>query len=66
MSSRHTNVKPVTTPTSQPVKEAKVARYWFLWAVAASMGASVMWGVFTMYASPNFVVDMANQLWSCF
>jgi hypothetical protein len=32
----------------------------------ASIGASLMWGAFSMYTSPEFIVDMANQLWSCF
>ncbi|UFS57024.1 hypothetical protein LN050_04140 [Comamonadaceae bacterium M7527] len=66
MSSTHTKVQPATTPTSQPAEGAKVARYWPLWVVATAMSASLMWGVFTMYTRPDFVVDMANQLWSCF
>jgi hypothetical protein len=28
--------------------------------------AGVLWLVFAMYTQPEFVVNMANQLWSCF
>jgi hypothetical protein len=36
--------------------------YAFLWcAIAAALA-----GVFLLYARPDFMVQIANQLWSCF
>jgi hypothetical protein len=34
--------------------------FWRILALAA------LAGVFLMYTRPDFMVDMANQLWSCF
>jgi hypothetical protein len=34
--------------------------FWCIVALAA------LAGVFLMYTRPDFMVDMANQLWSCF
>lgn len=34
-----------------------------LWSVVAVMALAA---VFLMYTRPDFIVDMANQLWSCF
>lgn len=34
--------------------------FWRILALAALVG------VFLMYTRPDFMVDMANQLWSCF
>jgi len=32
----------------------------------AALTATVLAGVFMLYAQPDFMVQMANQLWSCF
>lgn len=66
MSSNYQNAKPVAAAVDPVVAGASVARLWPVWVVVASIGASLMWGVFSMYTSPEFIVDMANQLWSCF
>jgi hypothetical protein len=34
-----------------------------LWCTLA---LTALGGVFLMYTRPDFMVDMANQLWSCF
>lgn len=34
-----------------------------LWMAAA---LAVLLGVFGLYLRPEFMVDMANQIWSCF
>jgi len=33
---------------------------------AGVLAAGVLAGVFLMYTQPDFMVQMANQLWSCF
>lgn len=37
-------------------------KHWWLGALAAI----VLAGVFFLYTQPDFMVQMANQLWSCF
>lgn len=37
-------------------------KHWWLGALAAT----VLAGVFFLYTQPDFMVQMANQLWSCF
>lgn len=32
----------------------------------ATLAALVLAGVFFLYTQPDFMVQMANQLWSCF
>jgi len=34
--------------------------------VAAVLAVGVLAGVFLLYTQPDFMVQMANQLWSCF
>ncbi|MFZ2305837.1 MAG: hypothetical protein WAW73_15890 [Rhodoferax sp.] len=36
--------------------------HWWLGALAAA----VLAGVFFLYTQPDFMVQMANQVWSCF
>lgn len=31
-----------------------------------ALAAAVLAGVFFLYTQPDFMVQMANQLWSCF
>lgn len=31
-----------------------------------ALAAAVLAGVFLLYTRPDFMVQMANQLWSCF
>ena len=31
-----------------------------------ALAAGVLAGVFLLYTQPDFMVQMANQLWSCF
>ena len=45
------------TPTHRPA---------LLWLALGGAATGVLWLVFTMYTQPEFVVNMANQLWSCF
>lgn len=33
---------------------------------AAVLAAAVLGGVFLLYTQPDFMVQMSNQLWSCF
>lgn len=32
----------------------------------ATLALAVLMAVFAMYTQPDFLVQMANQLWSCF
>ncbi len=34
--------------------------------VIASLAAAALAGVFVMYTRPDFMVQMANQVWACF
>lgn len=36
------------------------------WRILALAALAALAGVFLMYTRPDFMVDMANQLWSCF
>jgi len=38
---------------------------WSVWA-GAVMALSVLMLVFSLYTRPDFLLTMANQLWSCF
>ena len=45
----------------QPIP-AKVAKRVAIWTAVTA----VMLGVFAMYARPEFLVTLADQLWACF
>lgn len=34
--------------------------------LGASLAVGVLGGVFLLYTRPDFLVQMANQLWACF
>lgn len=34
--------------------------------LAATAAGLVLWGTLTLYRQPDFLVQMADQLWSCF
>lgn len=51
------------TPAHQG-EPAPVRQRWLI--TAATLAAAVLAGVFMLYAQPDFMVQMANQLWSCF
>jgi hypothetical protein len=34
--------------------------------VLTALAVAVLMAVFAMYTQPDFLVQMANQLWSCF
>jgi len=54
------------TARSQPTPSRPLSqRLGFRLVAAVAIGA-VLLGVFTMYAHPDFLVSMADQLWSCF
>ncbi|WCM89720.1 hypothetical protein [Acidovorax sp. NCPPB 3576] len=58
---------PHPSPSPQPghagaVRTARVRRAWAWGAV----GAALLTAVFLLYAEPDFVVMMADQLWACF
>jgi len=36
------------------------------WSVRALVLLAVLGGIFTLYGEPDFLVQMANQIWSCF
>ena len=38
---------------------------WRLWLVRLAVVVALA-AVFMLYTRPDFMVDMANQLWSCF
>lgn len=40
----------------------KPSRQWFIGALALA----VLAGVFYLYTQPDFLVQLANQLWACF
>ena len=40
----------------------KPGRQWF----AAALALGVLAGVFALYTRPDFLVQLANQLWACF
>ncbi|MFZ3129423.1 MAG: hypothetical protein WA136_15550 [Rhodoferax sp.] len=40
----------------------KPLRPWFVGALALA----VLAGVFSLYTQPDFLVQLANQLWACF
>ena len=51
--------------TSTPPPSSPALRGWVkaaLWALVLI----VLGGVFAMYLQPDFMVDMANQVWACF
>jgi hypothetical protein len=36
------------------------------WSVRALVLLAVLGSIFTLYGEPDFLVQMANQIWSCF
>ena len=36
------------------------------WSVRSLVLLAVLGGIFTLYGEPDFLVQMANQIWSCF
>ena len=36
------------------------------WSVRALVLVAVLSDIFTLYGEPDFLVQMANQIWSCF
>lgn len=52
---------PAMTPRPRPPQPKPVWR-WLGWAIAIAL----MLGVFSLYGHPDFMVDMADRLWSCF
>jgi hypothetical protein len=34
--------------------------------VAVVLGLAVLAGVFSLYAQPDFLVQIGNQIWACF
>ncbi|MFN7152368.1 MAG: hypothetical protein ACK4OE_01655 [Acidovorax sp.] len=51
-----------TPPTQQPATSVSPALRWLAWAVAVL----VCLAVFGMYTVPDFMVMVADQVWSCF
>jgi hypothetical protein len=49
-------------PTQQPATSVSPALRWLAWAVAVL----VCLAVFGMYTVPDFMVMVADQVWSCF
>jgi hypothetical protein len=43
-----------------------MAKHALLKGGAIALGLAVLGGVFSLYARPDFVFDMANQIWLCF
>lgn len=52
----------MNTPSAHPAPSVPPALRWFAWAVAALLCL----GVFAMYTVPDFMVMLADQVWSCF
>ncbi len=50
------------TAANQP----RTARRLGLRLGAAALVAAVLLGVFSLYARPDFLVALADQMWSCF
>jgi hypothetical protein len=36
------------------------------WSIRFLMVVVVLGGIFTLYGEPDFLVQLANQMWSCF
>ncbi|GKS75837.1 hypothetical protein AVME950_13095 [Acidovorax sp. SUPP950] len=56
---------PTPHPSPGPARTARPARAHRAWAWGAA-GAVLLAAVFLLYAEPDFVVMMADQLWACF
>ena len=50
-------MKPLHPPT--PMRPARCIALW-------AAGIAALAGVFALYARPDLVVTLANQLWACF
>ncbi len=55
----------ITARSHQKPARLLSQRLGFRLVVAVAIVA-ILLGVFTMYAQPDFLVSMADQLWSCF
>jgi len=50
----------------EPSRFDLVSNPGWAWSVRALVLVAVLGSIFTLYGQPDFLVQMANQIWSCF